>query len=114
MFDFRSLNQITIFLSLSYLPGRSFSQTGQTFTDQTGQEIDIVWYAQRLLDLAETNGIDVCLPVDHVCHTACEPTERPIITSDANVPVDYMALDIGPATIELYKRKIRECKAAIW
>jgi len=94
--------------------GRSFSQIGQTFTDQTGQEIGIVLYAKRLLDLAEAKGIDVCLPVDHVCHTACEPTESPIITSDANVPVDYMALDIGPATIELYTRKIRECKAAIW
>lgn len=45
--------------------------------------------------MAKSRGIEVMLPVDHVCHTACEQTDEAIITDDANVPDGYMALDIG-------------------
>jgi len=95
--------------------GNSFSQAGQSFTDKySGEKMDIVELAKRLLEKANTKGVQVYLPIDHVCHTECAPTDSPVVTDDANVPEGMMALDIGPKTIELYQSKIRECKAAIW
>lgn len=95
--------------------GKSFSQAGQSFRDKySGEQLDIVELAKRLLDKAKAKNIEVCLPIDHLCHTECAQTDKPLVTQDANVPADYMALDIGPKTIEAYQSKIRKCKAAIW
>ena len=97
--------------------GKSFSQAGQKFTDKDGNEMDIVDLAKSLLKKAEERGVVVSLPVDHVCNTTFgEPAEGSdaLVTADANIPADYMALDIGPKTVELYKSIVKECKSAIW
>jgi len=70
--------------------------------------------ALHLLDTAKSRGIEVLLPVDHVCHTDFAYTDEPVVTDDANVPDGYMALDIGPKTIALFKECIIPCRAAIW
>lgn len=97
--------------------GKSFSQAGQTFTGKDGKEMEITDLAKELLEKAAAKGVEVCLPLDHICHTKFgkpEGDEKEVITDDENIPADVMALDIGPKTVELYKSKIRECKAAIW
>jgi len=95
--------------------GKSFCERGQSFVDRySGESMDIVELASKLLEKATEMGIEICLPVDHVCHTACKATEAPLTTDDANVPDDYMALDIGPKTISLYQDVISTCNTAIW
>jgi phosphoglycerate kinase len=94
--------------------GKSFCEAGQSFTDKYGEKVDIVSLAGALLKKAEERKVDVYLPVDHVCHTECKTTDKPLITEDANVPSDYMALDIGPKTIKLYEAAMAQCKTCIW
>lgn len=94
--------------------GISFSQAGQSFTDKYGETHDLVKLAATLLDHAKSNGVELFLPIDHVCHTECAATDHPLVTTDANVPPHYMALDIGPKTISLYKEAIKGCGTAIW
>lgn len=93
---------------------RSFCEAGQSFTDKYGEKKDIVQLAANLLKLAAERNVEVYLPVDHVCHTECKPTENPVVTSDVNVPEGFMALDIGPKTIAKYVDVIKGCKTAIW
>jgi len=94
--------------------GKSYHEAGQSFTDRYGEPRNIDDLALELLDMAKSKGIEVLLPVDHVCHTACAKTDEPLVTDDANVPDGYMALDIGPKTIALFKECIIPCRAAIW
>ncbi|CUG88283.1 phosphoglycerate kinase, putative [Bodo saltans] len=94
--------------------GKSFCEAGQSFTDQYGEKRDIVSLADNLLKLAAERNVEVFLPVDHVCHTECKPTDIPVTTEDANVPDGYMALDIGPKTIAKYLEVIKASKTAIW
>lgn len=94
--------------------GKSFCEAGQSFTDRYGASVDIIELASKLLKGAEEKGIAVHLPDDHVCHTECKTTDEPLVTDDANVPDGYMALDIGPNTIEKYQKVISECKTAVW
>ena len=92
------------FNSYSFDIGNTFHEVGQSFTEAV----------QRLLDLAKSKGIDVFLPIDHVCHTKYEATEHPLITEDTNVPGNYMALDIGPKSFAKYASVIAECNTAVW
>jgi phosphoglycerate kinase len=93
---------------------KSFCEAGQSFTDAYGAKQDIVKLASSLLEKAKARGVEVFLPVDHVCHTECKPTMAAITTQDANVPEGLMALDIGPKTIGVYCDVITTCKTAIW
>ncbi|KAL7568531.1 hypothetical protein ACA910_002646 [Epithemia clementina (nom. ined.)] len=78
------------------------------------QEGEILEVAKKLLEKAKEKGIEVLLPVDHVCHTAFEDTDSPLVTEDENIPDGYMALDIGPKTVKLYQDALDGCGAAIW
>jgi len=97
--------------------GNSFHESGQSFGDKYGgddpvRNIDDL--AKRFLIEAKARDVEVLLPVDHACHTTCEPTDRPLVTENSDVPDGYMALDIGPRTIELYERCISACRTAVW
>jgi len=94
--------------------GKSYCESGQSFTDKYGEKVDIVSLAANLLTKAKQRGVEVFLPVDHVCHTECKATEKPLVTEDANVPSEYMALDIGPKTVKMYEDAVSACKTCIW
>lgn len=70
--------------------------------------------ATDLLEKAKKQNVEVFLPVDHICHTDFKPTDSPVVTKDANVSDDTMALDIGPKTLEKYVEEIKKSKTAIW
>jgi phosphoglycerate kinase len=94
--------------------GKSFCEAGQSFTDKYGEKVDIVSLAGNLLKKAKERNVEVFLPLDHVCHTECKATDKPLITDDANVPGDYMALDIGPKTVKAYEAAVASSKTCIW
>ena len=94
--------------------GNSFHESGQSFGDMYGEKQNIDVLARDFLTKAKACNVEVLLPVDHICHTSCDPTDNPFITETADVPDDHMALDIGPRTIELYKQCIVRCRTAVW
>ena len=94
--------------------GNSFHESGQSFVDKYGEKKNIDELAQNFLIKAKASNVQVLLPVDHVCHTTCEATNSPLITESANIPNGYMGLDIGPRTIDLYRKCISQSRAVIW
>jgi len=94
--------------------GNSFHQAGQTFIDSSGKKREIDKLAWSLLEKAKQRNIKVALPIDHICHTEFKSVKNPFITTDENIPDGYMALDIGPKTVQYYCGIIEDCRAAIW
>ena len=90
-----------------------------TFLRARGEEIgaskvedDKVEYAARLLEAAVTAGVRVLLPTDHVVadRFAADADHR----VSAEIPVGWMALDIGPATAEAYATEISGAGTVLW
>ena len=79
--------------------------------------------------LAKAEG-KLILPVDHVCADAfaegkatvvggCPPDAfaedaNTVVADNDNIPADYMGLDIGPKSIELYKNELAGAKTVVW
>lgn len=77
-------------------------------------ESDLVTAAGDVLHTAKEKGIRFYLPVDLVVApelTAQAPTK---IVPAQEIPADWMALDIGPATALLYREALQEARTIIW
>ncbi|CCW59786.1 unnamed protein product [Phytomonas sp. EM1] len=77
-------------------------------------EEDKLELARSLLKKAAERKVEVFLPVDHLCHTEFKPVGSPRVTPGVDIPDGFMALDIGPKTIETYVAVVRKCRSAIW
>lgn len=70
--------------------------------------------ARRVLERAETRGIQILLPVDHIIASACEASATPQQTEGPNIPDGMMGLDIGPQTISKFAAVIAKAKTVFW
>jgi len=77
-------------------------------------EDDKVDLAAELMRKSEQAGVELLLPVDSVVAKAFDnDAERKVVGQDG-IDDGWMALDIGPDTIELYTSRILEAKTIIW
>ncbi|WP_373897726.1 phosphoglycerate kinase [Haloimpatiens sp. FM7315] len=77
-------------------------------------EADKVEYAKEMMKKAEEKGVKFLLPLDIVVADKFSPDATPIVTEDQNVKDDYMGLDMGPRTTELFAKAIKDAKTVIW
>jgi 3-phosphoglycerate kinase len=77
-------------------------------------EEDKIYTARRILERAQTRGIPIRLPKDHVVAAACEEGAKPQTTDGRSIPDDMMGLDIGPRTVEEYSAAILKAKTIFW
>lgn len=76
-------------------------------------EKDRVPFAAEMIKRCEARGKKLLLPVDHVIVEKFE-SDKAQTTSDAIIPSGFMALDIGPKTIELYRKELSRAKTIFW
>jgi phosphoglycerate kinase len=77
-------------------------------------EEDRIELAKKLLQKAADKGVTLLLPQDHVVASEFSPDAEHKICSDADFPADWMALDIGPATIAAYTDALRDARMVVW
>jgi phosphoglycerate kinase len=77
-------------------------------------EEDRIELAKKLLQKAADKGLTLLLPQDHVVAEEFSPDARYMICSDADFPADWMALDIGPATIATYTGALQNARMVVW
>ncbi len=75
-------------------------------------------YLKMCLDIlrnAEAKGVRILLPVDHIAAVKVEPnvTIR-MVEQGREIPEEMMGLDIGPETVELYVKAIRQATLVVW
>jgi phosphoglycerate kinase len=92
-----------------------------TFLAAQGHRIgDSILQAEQLgqvttvLDDAKKAGVEVVLPVDHVVADRFAADAQPEVVPGPDIPDGKMGLDIGPATSELFARKLSDAKTVFW
>lgn len=77
-------------------------------------EDDKVDLAVELMHKSEYAGVELLLPVDSVVAKAFDNDAERMVVGQDGIDDGWMALDIGPNTIELYTSRILEAKTIIW
>ncbi len=76
-------------------------------------ELDQLEYAREMIAKAKELGVKFLLPVDNVAADKFDAEANTQIVGD-DIPAGWMALDIGPKTIELYADAIKGAKTVVW
>ena len=76
-------------------------------------EDELVDTAKSTLEAAKAAGVKFLLPIANVIADKFDNDAATQVVGD-DIPADWMALDIGPKTIELYAAEIAGAKTVVW
>ncbi|MBI5827699.1 MAG: phosphoglycerate kinase [Deltaproteobacteria bacterium] len=93
---------LTFFKSLGYEVGNSFVEN------------DALDEAKSVIELARDKHMKLYLPVDFVVADKFSADAETKVVTYQEIPKDWMALDIGPATLTLFTEAIQNAKTIIW
>ena len=93
-----------------------------TFLKAQGQEVgkslleaDKLDVARQAIAAAKSRGVRFHLPVDHVLANKFAPDAKTkVVEGDEPFPAEWMALDIGPKTVDLFAGEIAEASTIVW
>lgn len=77
-------------------------------------EEDMLELAANIMEEARLKGIPFYLPVDCIAAKAIEKKAQTTIVPAQEIPEDKMGLDIGPATVMLFKEVLNLAKTIVW
>lgn len=75
--------------------------------DQTG-------FAKEMLALAKKNNVNLVLPIDIVVAKEFDGDAEKKLVSVQSMPVDWMGMDIGDKSVELFKKEILGARTIFW
>ncbi len=91
-----------------------------TFHAAQGREIgkslyedDYKQYAADMMKKAEEKGVKLMLPVDTVAASEFS-NDADIKVCEGDIPADYMGLDIGPKTAQMFADAVKDAKTVVW
>ena len=70
--------------------------------------------AKRIMQLANERGVEIGLPVDHVCAKEFAKDAGRTVVGASDIPPDLMGLDIGPQTSTAYAEVLRTARTVFW
>ncbi|MEO2083245.1 MAG: phosphoglycerate kinase [Desulfurobacteriaceae bacterium] len=92
-----------------------------TFLKASGYEVgkslveeELIDTAKEIMEEADKNGVKFYIPVDSNNADQFSPTAHSRLTTYKEIPEDMMGLDIGPATVELFKEALSDAKTILW
>ncbi len=94
-------------LAFAFLRAKGFP-VGQSKIDH-----DSILTAKSILKKRIARG-KIILPVDFVATTAFSPNAKTIVVPFDQIPANVICLDLGPQTIELFKRHLRQSRTIVW
>jgi phosphoglycerate kinase len=77
-------------------------------------EDDLLEAAAKLLEQAKEKGVKVYLPVDVVAADSFAPDAVTKQVTIQDIPVGWMALDIGPASVICFKEALADARTIVW
>ena len=95
-------------MAYTFFRAKKFT-TGKSLVEQ-----DKVDLALTLLGEARERKFRIILPVDHVLARGPEDSAETQASGIEATPADWMGLDIGPRTIELFSKEIAAAKTIVW
>lgn len=92
-----------------------------TFLKQMGYDIgaslvedDLLEDAQHIMDEARRLGVKFYLPVDVVAAEKFSEDSVIKLVAAQEIPDNWMGLDIGPATVRLYRQVLHDVQTVLW
>lgn len=92
-----------------------------TFLKQLGYDIgaslvedELLGEAQKIMDKAKELGVKFYLPVDVIAAEKFEADAVIKIVTAQEIPHEWMGLDIGPATVRLYREGLNDVQTILW
>jgi len=92
-----------------------------TFLKQMGYNIgaslvedDLLQDAQHVMDEAKKLGVKFYLPVDVIAAEKFAPDAVSKIVTAQEIPDNWMGLDIGPASVRLYREALNDVQTVLW
>lgn len=77
-------------------------------------EEDFLDKIPALYEIAKKHNSKIILPVDSINADKFEADAQATLSDVDKIPSDWMGLDIGPKTIELFRKTIMESKTVLW
>jgi len=77
-------------------------------------EADQVDTVRGFIAEAAERGVDLVLPVDVVVAGEVSDTAETRVVGVRDIPDDLMGLDIGPATIDLFRASLADARTVVW
>lgn len=77
-------------------------------------EEDLIEDAAKILQKAKGLGVKIYLPVDAVAAPACSQDSVMKYVTSQEIPSDWMGLDIGPASVTLFKEALDDAQTIWW
>jgi phosphoglycerate kinase len=74
-------------------------------------ELDYVDYAKSLLEKGKGK---IVLPVDNVVTKEFAEDAEGVVVNSNEIPADMMGMDIGPKTVELFRKELADAKTVVW
>lgn len=95
-------------MAYTFLKAQGF-EVGKSLVEE-----DKLDYALQMIKSAEAKGVKFLLPVDHITAAEFSKDAEPVVTVDQNISADFMGLDIGPKTADLYAGEVSKAKTVVW
>ncbi len=99
-------------MAYTFLAAKGYS-VGNSLLDN--EKID---YCKDMLKKADEKGVKILLPVDcTIAKSFPDPIDGPIdvtVVDADKIPADYMGLDIGTKTAELFANEVKSAKTVVW
>ena len=119
----KAFDKLPVIGSLTRIADRLLIGGGMAYTFLAAQghqvgdsllEADQIPQVSAVLAEAASAGVEVVLPVDHVVadHVGADASAE--VVAGPDIPAGQIALDIGPATRELFARKLADAKTVFW
>ena len=77
-------------------------------------EDDLLDTARKVMKKADERGAKVVLPVDCVVANKVDAEAEYKTTTINDIPADWLGLDIGEQTLELFKEAIKDARTIVW
>jgi len=77
-------------------------------------EDDKIDLAKDLMKSAEEKGVKFILPTDVVLADNFAADAKTQVTAADAIPDGWMGLDIGPDSVEMFQKELKECNTVIW
>lgn len=77
-------------------------------------ETDKIDLAKELLELADQKGVQLLLPIDTAVADHYGEDATATIVPVSEIPDDTMGLDIGPETVQLFAKIVRQSGTIVW